>query len=67
MTFIGITYRAWLMGYLQEHICLKDSCINKAHPSMGARSQKLGTWNTLHNLKAAKQVTECPFQETCLV
>lgn len=54
----------WVKGYLQKLKCLKDSCHQKSHPSMGDNSQNLETWISGPSLQASQWVGECPFQET---
>lgn len=51
MNFLGVTYKG--MGEdLQEQKWLRDSCIAKAHSSLG------DSWSTLHSIRAAQQVGE---------
>lgn len=47
---------ALVRGCLQEQKLLKDSCINRAHPS----SQRL--IDLEHTAQAAQQIRGCPFQ-----
>lgn len=63
----GLLTRVWVRSHLQQQEGHKDSCVSKAHSSMGDSSQILGTWGTLQSLQAAaQQVQECPFQGTLI-
>lgn len=43
---LSLFTEVWVSGYLQEQKWLKDSCINKAYPTIGNSSQQLETRST---------------------
>lgn len=68
MGFIEVNYRN-----MDEELAYRSrnnseiSVLPKAQPSINNNSQNLGTWSSLHNLQAAKQVGEGPFLVVQLV
>lgn len=63
MSFIGVLYGNMGEGLLTG----VDMTHGQLHrQSTDDRSQKLGTWNTLHSLQITQSVGECPFQVTDL-
>jgi hypothetical protein len=57
---LGLLTGIRIGDYFLEQKQLKDSCITKAHPSMGDSSQKLGTWAYCPACRQLK--LKCPFQ-----
>lgn len=56
----------YVRNYLQEQKRLPESLVTKAHSGTSDSSQKLETWSTLPNLKAAGQIGNSPFQVALL-